>query len=198
VFLTPVEARPPPPPKDEVKALPGNTNVWTSMSADPELATSICRSAPTNDFYDRLGDNLYSEARSVSTPPPARRSGTPSPLRVGLRPPAALNRRHHRRREETPPWRRCKQGFSLVFDRRTGEPVWPIEERRCRPRRRPAKRRRQPWPRPPPPSTPASPRTTCRLHTEIRKLALDAVAPFDLGPIYTPPSPAIEGGKQGH
>jgi quinoprotein glucose dehydrogenase len=94
-----------------------------------------------------------------------------------------------------------KQGFTLVFDRRTGEPVWPIEERPVAPTTMPGDQASptQPWPSRPPPfeSSGVTASDLADFTPEVRKLALDAVAPFELGPIYTPPSLAIEGGKQG-
>ena len=51
--------------KNESWRYSGNTNVWTSMSADPELGyVYLPLGTATNDFYGghRLGDNLYSES----------------------------------------------------------------------------------------------------------------------------------------
>ena len=43
----------------------GNTNVWSIMSADPELGlVYLPIGTPTNDWYGghRLGDNLFAES----------------------------------------------------------------------------------------------------------------------------------------
>ena len=88
-----------------------------------------------------------------------------------------------------------------MFDRRTGEPVWPIEERPVPATTMPGDEAAptQPWPTRPPPFeySGVTADDLADFTPEVRELALDAVAPFELGPIYTPPSLAIEGGKQG-
>jgi quinoprotein glucose dehydrogenase len=86
-----------------------------------------------------------------------------------------------------------KQGFAYVFDRVTGEPVWPIEERpvdtttdvpgeRVYPT--------QPFPTKPPPLARqgVSLDDANDLTPEIRKLAQDQLKQYRLGPLYTPPS----------
>jgi glucose dehydrogenase len=57
---------------------------------------------------------------------------------VELRHVVGGDRRRHRRRRKTDQGARRggKQGFVYVFDRITGTPVWPIEERPVPPERR--------------------------------------------------------------
>ena len=85
-----------------------------------------------------------------------------------------------------------KQGFTFVFDRITGEPIWPIDER-------PVPRSDVPgeWTSPTQPF-PTKPLPFDRqgfteadlidFTPEIKRRALEAVKDFRMGPIYTPPS----------
>jgi quinoprotein glucose dehydrogenase len=88
-----------------------------------------------------------------------------------------------------------KQGFAFVFDRVTGEPVWPIEERRVPPSDVPGE---QAWPTQPFPTRPPafSPQGVTLDDAFDLTPALKAAAQAELerlgmGPLYTPPS--IEG-----
>jgi quinoprotein glucose dehydrogenase len=79
--------------------------------------------------------------------------------------------------------------------------VWPIEERPVPPTTMPGDETAptQPWPTRPPPFeySGVTLDDLADFTPAVRKLALAAADPFVLGPIYTPPSLAIEGGKQG-
>ena len=95
-----------------------------------------------------------------------------------------------------------KQGFIFVFDRVTGEPLWPIEERPV-----PTYTNlegevpspTQPFPTKPPPFEyqGVTRDDLVDFTPEIRALAVDAVKDFTLGPLYTPPTLAVEGSAQG-
>ena len=94
-----------------------------------------------------------------------------------------------------------KQGFAYVFDRVTGEPVWPIEERPVPPATMPGDvaSPTQPFPTRPPPFEyqGVSIDDLVDFTPEIRALAVEAVKDFNLGPLYTPPSLPVEGGTHG-
>jgi quinoprotein glucose dehydrogenase len=86
-----------------------------------------------------------------------------------------------------------KQGFTYVFDRLTGQPVWPIEERPVDtttdvPGETPWPT--QPFPTKPPSFTPqgVTLEDANDLTPEIKALALEHMKKFRLGPIFTPPS----------
>jgi len=99
-----------------------------------------------------------------------------------------------------------KQGFTYVFDRVTGEPVWPIEERPVNtetdvPDEVPYPT--QPFPTKPPPF--AGQGVTLAdandLTPEVHRLALEQLRTYRLGPLFTPPSqqgtlqrPRVDGG----
>ena len=84
-----------------------------------------------------------------------------------------------------------KQGFVYVFDRVTGEPIWPIEERRVATDTdldgeilSPT----QPFPTKPPPFEyqGATIDDLIDFTPEVRRMAEEAVEGFRLGPLYTP------------
>ena len=85
-----------------------------------------------------------------------------------------------------------KQGFAFVFDRVTGEPVWPIEER-------PVPRSDVPgeasWPTQPFPTRPPAFEAqgvtlddAFDLTPELKQAAQAEMKKYRLGPLYTPPS----------
>ena len=94
-----------------------------------------------------------------------------------------------------------KHGFLFVFDRVTGEPVWPIEERPVPASTTPGERA---WPTQPFPTKPApfdrqgvSVDDLIDFTPELRAEALEIVKPYVLGPLFTPPSVAAPGHTQG-
>ena len=122
--------------KDSFKTT-GSANVWTVMSADEELGyVYLPVSTPTNDYYGahRLGDNLFGESLVCLNAQTGERVWHFQILHHGLWDydlPAHPNlvdievggRKIKAVAQVT------KQGFCFVFDRVTGEPVWPIEEK---------------------------------------------------------------------
>jgi quinoprotein glucose dehydrogenase len=85
-----------------------------------------------------------------------------------------------------------KQGFAFVFDRVTGEPVWPIEERAVPQSDIPRERSSptQPFPTAPPAFTAqgASLDDAFDLTPELKAAAQAEMKKYRLGPLYTPPS----------
>jgi quinoprotein glucose dehydrogenase len=85
-----------------------------------------------------------------------------------------------------------KQGFAFVFDRVSGTPVWPIEERPVPPSDVPGERawKTQPFPVKPPPFTEqgVSLEDAFDLTPELRDAARAELSKYKLGPLYTPPS----------
>jgi quinoprotein glucose dehydrogenase len=94
-----------------------------------------------------------------------------------------------------------KQGMSFVFDRVTGEPVWPIEERAVPQSEVPGEQTSatQPFPSLPPPYLPQGYHEADLIDftPEIRAEALAIASQYVRGPLYTPPTPMREGGTQG-
>ena len=85
-----------------------------------------------------------------------------------------------------------KQGFAFVFDRVTGRPVWPIQERPVPQSDVPGEQSSptQPFPTRPPAFTEqgASLDDAFDLTPELKAAAQTEMKKFRLGPVYTPPS----------
>ncbi|HUP23885.1 MAG TPA: pyrroloquinoline quinone-dependent dehydrogenase [Thermoanaerobaculia bacterium] len=186
----------------------GNTNVWSMLSCDDELGyVYLPLSTPTNDWYGghRLGDNLFAESLVALDARTGERKWHFQAVHHGLWDydfPCAPNLV-----DITVDGKRIpavaqvsKQGFTYVFDRRTGEPVWPIEERPVPQTRVPGERTSptQPFPTKPPPFE----RQGFTLDDvidftpELRAEALKILEEYELGPIFTPPSVVGENGKK--
>jgi quinoprotein glucose dehydrogenase len=178
----------------------GNTNVWAPMSADEELGTVYLPvSTPTNDYYggDRPGDGLYGESLVCLDAVTGKMVWHYQMVHHGLWDydnPAAPNlidiivdgKPIKAVAQVT------KQAFVYVFDRLTGKPVWPIEERPVPastvPGESPSKT--QPFPTKPAPFDIQGVRDEdlIDLTPEIHQEALDIVAKYDHGSLFTPPS----------
>lgn len=178
----------------------GNTNVWTLMSADADLGyVYLPIGTPTNDWYGghRKGDNLFAESLVCIEAATGKRVWHFQFVHHGVWDydlPAAPNLLDITVAGKTikAVAQVSKQGFVYVFDRVTGEPVWPIEERRVAPSSVPgeALSPTQPFPSKPAPFElqGISADTLIDFSAELRNEALQAIENFDYGPLYTPPS----------
>jgi quinoprotein glucose dehydrogenase len=85
-----------------------------------------------------------------------------------------------------------KQGFAFVFDRVTGEPVWPIEERAVPQSDVPGEQTSptQPFPTRPPAFSPQGVTLddAFDLTAELKTAAQTEMKKYRMGPLYTPPS----------
>jgi quinoprotein glucose dehydrogenase len=178
----------------------GSTNVWTTMSADDELGlVYLPFGTPTNDFYGghRPGANLFAESIVAVDVATGARRWHYQAVHHGLWDydlPAApalvditVNGRAIKALAQV-----SKQGFTYVLDRRTGEPVWPIEERAVPQSSAPGERTSptQPFPTKPP-AFERQGMTDDNLidfTPELRARAIELLAPYDRGPLFTPPS----------
>ena len=115
----------------------GNTNVWSMMSADDELGyVYLPFGTATNDYYGghRHGDNVFAESLVCLNADTGERVWHFQAVHHGIWDydfPCAPNLI-----DVTVDGKMIKavaqvskQGFTYVFDRKTGEPIWPIEER---------------------------------------------------------------------
>jgi len=178
----------------------GNTNVWTLMSADPETGyVYLPIGTPTNDWYGghRKGDNLYAESLVCIDAATGERVWHFQMVHHGLWDydlPAAPNLvdivvdgKAIKAVAQV-----SKQGYVYVFDRINGEPVWPIEEQPVPQSTVPGERTSatQPHPTRPAPfeQQGISDDTLIDYTPELRKAALEIVAQYDHGPLFTPPS----------
>ena len=177
----------------------GNTGVWTQITVDEKLGlVYLPVESPTGDFYGghRPGNNLFGESLVCVD------------LKTG-------ERKWHFQLVHHPLWdmdlssapiladitvngravkavaQPSKQGFLYIFDRVTGKPVWPIEERPVEVGSVPGE-----WysPTQPIPSKPAaysrngvSIDDLIDFTPDFRKQAEALVSRYHLGPVFTPP-----------
>ncbi len=154
---------------------------------------------PTNDFYGghRPGNNLFAESLVCLDATTGKRVWHFQAVHHGLWDydlPAAPNLvevvRNGRRIKAVA--QVSKQGFVYVFDRTTGEPLWPIEERPVPQSTVPGEKtsRTQPFPTQPPPFDRQgfSDDDIVAFTPELRTLALDTLKQWDRGPLFTPPT----------
>ena len=179
----------------------GKVGVWTVMSADLELGyLYLPTNTPGPDYYGahRLGDNLFAESVVALDLETGERVWHFQAVHHGLWDydfPAASNLvdvvvdgRPVKALAQV-----SKQGFTYVFDRVTGEPLWPIEERPVPtdtdlPGERPSLT--QPFPTKPEPFEyqGVAIDDLVDFTPELREMAIRAVAPYRLGPLFTPQS----------
>jgi quinoprotein glucose dehydrogenase len=187
----------------------GNTGVWTQVTVDEELGlVYLPVESPTNDFYGghRPGNNLFGESLVCVD------------LKTG-------ERKWHYQLVHHPLWdmdissapiladitvngkpvkavaQPSKQGFLYVFDRVTGKPVWPFEEKPVEVGTVPGE-----WysPTQPIPSKPPAYSRNGVLESdlidftpELRERGKAIASKYHLGPVYTPPSESKVDGTLG-
>ena len=178
----------------------GNANVWTLMSADEELGyVYLPVSTPTNDWYGghRLGDNLFAESLVSLDCGTGQRVWHFQMVHHGLWDydnPAAPNLVDITvdERPIKAVVQVTKQGFAYVFDRVTGEPVWPIEERAVPRSTVPGERTSptQPFPTKPAPFERQGITIDDLIDftPELRAEAIQILSGYVYGPLFTPPS----------
>ena len=178
----------------------GNAGVWGPSSADPELGLIYLNvETPTNDAYGghRPGDNLYGNSLVAVDAETGEKvwhyqlihhdiwdyDNPPQPILIDL----DVDGRTVKAIVQL-----TKQAFAYVFDRETGEPVWPIEERSVPQSDVPGEQTAatQPFPTRPPPFDQhgITPDDLIDFTPGLRSQALQAIEQFRIGPIYTPPS----------
>ncbi len=181
-------------------AVNGNTGVWTQITVDEELGlVYLPVETPTSDYYGghRPGNNLFAESLVCVD------------LKTG-------QRKWHYQLVHHPLWNYDmssaailvdinvngraikavavpgKQGFLWVFDRVTGQPVWPIEERPVPPSDVPGEKTSptQPFPTKPPAYTRnflKIPDDLIDFTPEMRAQAVKQIARYKVGPwMYNP------------
>ena len=178
----------------------GNTNAWSIMSADQELGyVYLPLGTPTNDWYGghRLGDNLFAESLVCLDAATGERVWHFQMVHHGLWDydlPAAptLVDITVDGRDITAVAQVSKQGFTYVFDRVTGEPVWPIEERPVAQSSVPGERSSptQPFPTRPPAfeRQGISVDDLIDFTPELRAEAEEILAQHEYGGLFHPPS----------
>ena len=189
----------------------GNTNMWAHPTGDPELGyVYLPLSTPTNDYYGghRPGDNLFAESLVCVDARTGERvwhfqaihhgvwdydfasSAVLVDVTVDGRPVKAVAQP-------------SKQAFVYVFDRATGEPVWPIEERPVPGSDVPGEQLSptQPFPTKPPPFELQGVTIDDLIDftPELRREAIEILDDYVWGPMFTAPTvlDPSPGGKRG-
>jgi quinoprotein glucose dehydrogenase len=187
----------------------GDANLWALISADEEQGLAyLPMTSPTSDMYGghRPGDNVFANTLVCVRCATGERvwhyqivhhdlfdydlPAAPilADLKVGGTPVKAVVQV-------------TKQAFAFVFDRLTGKPVWPIEERPVPASDVPGERaaRTQPFPTKPPPFDRQGVTVDDLIDftPELRAEALSLLKYYRIGPVFTPPS--VRGdGPEGH
>ncbi len=178
----------------------GNTGVWTQVTVDEQLGlVYLPVESPTGDYYGghRPGNNLYGESLVCVDLKTGQRKWlyqlVHHPLwdmDISSAPILAdINVDGRTIKAVAQP---TKQGILYVFDRVTGKPVWPIEER-------PVEKGdvegewyapTQPFPTKPPPYSRngVTPDILVDFTPAIHDQAMTIAAKYKLGPVFTPPT----------
>ena len=187
----------------------GNAGVWGQMTVDAELGIAyFATEMPTNDYYGghRHGDNLFSDSLVAVDIETGERLwyyqfihhdvwdwDLPcAPILVDI----TVDGREIKAIAQP-----SKQTWLYVFDRETGEPVWPIEERAVEASTVPGEllALTQPYPTRPP----AYDRQGVGLDDlidftpELRAEAEQIASNYRVGPIFTPPTVSVPEGPWG-
>ncbi|HEX6309927.1 MAG TPA: PQQ-binding-like beta-propeller repeat protein [Longimicrobiales bacterium] len=177
----------------------GNISAWAPMSADLERGVVyIPTDPPTNDYFGghRPGSTLFSTSVLALDARTGRRiwhfqtvhhdiwnyDNPTSPHVVNV----TMDGRVVPIVAQT-----TKQGFTYVFDRVTGEPVWPIEERAVPQSEVPGEKTSptQPFPTRPAPFEMQGLTIDDLIDytPELRQRAIEHVSQFRIGPLFNPP-----------
>ncbi len=176
----------------------GNTGVWGQISVDPQLGMAfIPVELPTGDFYGghRPGNNLFGETLLAVDLKTGQRKWhyqlvhhgiwdmdiPDAPMLVDI----SINGQTVKAVAQP-----TKQAFLYVFNRVTGQPIWPIVERPVEQSTVPNEKTSptQPFPTKPPAYDLQGLTTDDLINftPELHKEALDLVSHYHLGPVFTP------------
>ena len=179
----------------------GHANVWAPMTLDAARGLLyLPTSTPSSDYYggERPGANLFAESLVCLDAATGKMKWHFQTVHHGLwdydnpAPPNLVTITVNGQRIDAVA-QVTKQGFTYVFDRVTGKPVWPIVERLVPadsnvPGEKPYAT--QPFPTRPPAFTDqgVSLEDANNLTPEIKAMAQEQMRKFRIGPLYTPPS----------
>jgi len=183
----------------------GNSGSWTMMSADSELGyVYVAGDTPSNDFsgVERPGNGLFAESIVCLNAKTGKRVWHFQTVHHGIwdydNPTAPIlhdmvvNGRRIKAVTQL-----TKQSFMFVFNRATGEPIWPIEERSVPPSKIPGEKLSptQPFPTHPAPLSRQgySEDWLIDFTPELRAAAVKIMEQYEKGPLYTPLVEARDG-----
>ena len=185
----------------------GNTNVWAPLADDEELGyVYFGTSTPSSDYWggDRHGDNVYAESLVCVDAETGERVWhfqtvhhgiwdydiASAPVLVDV----VVDGRLRKAVAQV-----SKTAFAYVFDRVTGEPLWPIEERPVGQSTVPGERLAKTQPFPTKPAAfdrqGVSVDDLIDFTPELRREALEIAEQYVLGPMFAPTIVSGEGGK---
>ncbi len=194
---------------DDSWSYTGHTGVWTQMTVDEELGIAYLPvEIPTGDYFGghRPGNNLFAESLVALELETGKRLwhfqfvhhpiwdyDVPcAPILADI----TVNGRQIKAVAQP-----TKQGLLYVFDRVTGQPVWPIEERPVEKGTLPSETYSptQPIPTKPPPFERGGflEDYVIDFTPELKAEALKVLSQYKYGPLFTPPIARGEGGKVG-
>jgi len=181
-------------------AINGNTGVWTQISVDEDLGlVYLPVEEPTGDYYGghRPGNNLFGETLVAVDLKTGQRKWhyqlvhhalwdfdiSSAPILADI----TINGRLVQAVAQP-----TKQGILYVFDRVTGQPIWPFDERPVPKGDVPGEwySPTQPFPTKPPAYSRNGISTDDLIDftPDLRAQALQVVSKFKIGPVFTPPS----------
>jgi quinoprotein glucose dehydrogenase len=186
--------------EDESWRFTGHTNVWAPFTVDSARGiVYLPVGTPSNDWYGgrRRGANLFGEALVALDARTGKRLWHSQLVHHGLwdydlpAPPNVVTIRRGATRVDAV-LAPTKQGWVFAFDRVTGAPLWPIEERAVPPSDVPGEAA---WPTQPMPTRPApfamqgfGAEDVIAFTPAVKAAALAQLQRFVAGPLYTPPS----------
>ena len=187
----------------------GNTGVWGQISVDEELGMAYLPvELPTGDYYGghRPGNGLFGESIVAVDLKTGRRKWHYQLVHHGIWDwdiPCApmlvdftVNGRTVKAVAQP-----TKQSVLYVFDRLTGQPIWPIEERPVPQSDVPGEKTSptQPFPTKPPAygRTGTSVDELIDFTPELRAEAIQVASRYKMGPLFTPPVVSKAGGPLG-
>ena len=178
----------------------GHTNVWTPFTLDERRGlVYLPVSTPSNDFYggNRPGNGLFGETLVCLDANTGQRKWHFQIVHHGLwdydlaTPPVLATITTEGKKVDAV-IQLTKHGLAFVFDRVTGQPVWPIEERKVPESDVPGEHASptQPFPTRPPAYSPQGVTLddAFDLTPELKAEAQAEMQKYRLGPLFTPPS----------
>jgi glucose dehydrogenase len=185
---------------DDSWTFTGHTNVWAPMTLDAQRGlVYLPVSTPSNDFYGgrRPGKNLFADSLVCLDAATGTRKWHAQLIHHGLwdydnPSPPNLVTIHVGGKTIDAVVQLTKQGFAFVFDRVSGTPVWPIEERPVPSSDVDGEHAwaTQPFPTRPPAFTEQGVTVddAFDLTPELKAAAQAELQKYRLGPLFTPPS----------
>ena len=177
----------------------GNTGVWAQMSGDAELGlVYVPVEMPTGDYYggNRPGNSLFADSLVAIDYKTGRRKWHYQVVHHDVWDwdlacaPILFDMNVNGRRVKAIA-QPTKQAFLFVFNRETGEPIWPIEERPVPQTDVPKERTSptQPFPTRPAPfdRQGITENDLLDLTPALKAEAIEVAKRYKMGPIFTPP-----------